>query len=73
MASEVAAASHRPSISVFKYSQVELLDGPLKVQFDQNRLMNLIVSTTKWTCKFPANEVLGWNTKYKAVLTDRKK
>jgi hypothetical protein len=26
-----------PPLSVFKYSQVHLLDGPLKVQFDQNR------------------------------------
>jgi hypothetical protein len=25
-----------PPLSVFKYSQVQLLDGPLKVQFDQN-------------------------------------
>ena len=26
----------RPSLSTFGYSQVQLLDGPLKVQFDQN-------------------------------------
>jgi uncharacterized protein len=25
-----------PPLSVFKYSQVQLLDGPLKIQFDQN-------------------------------------
>jgi hypothetical protein len=36
-------------------------------------VMNLIVRTTKWTRKFPANEELGWNTKYRAVLSDRKK
>jgi len=33
--------------------------------------MNLIVSTTKWTCKFLANKVLGRDTKFRIVLTDR--
>ena len=63
-----AIVSPSRSSNTHRYS---CFDGPLKVQPEP--VMNLIVSTTKWTCKFPANEVLGWNTKYRAVLTDRQK
>lgn len=68
MAPEVSAAGHRPSTL-----GLQILTGTVARHFVllHPSVMNLIASTTKWTRKFPANEVLSWNTKYKTALTDR--